>query len=180
MLVKSIDPTDVVIVYAVNPIPVAKLIACTVFALAVTVNEDKRPELAPCSRLITSLLPALRINVVFNPLIPIYNCPVPLTPIFPCVAVKLIPAPAAITWILAVDAINVPAVLMIDPAVEVMLTAPAAALVMTALAPKFTLRPALNVMIPEEEVRLDATVMSPPEVVEVRLMAPALVTVELI
>ena len=51
-----------------------------------------------------------------------------------------------------------------------------------ALEPKFTLRPALNVMIPESEytVSLLPKIMSPPAVAEVRLMAPALVTVELI
>ena len=96
MLVKSIEATELVIVYATNPIPGAKLIACTVFALAVTVNDVTTPA-PPCSRLIWSLLPAVRINVVFPSLTPINNCPLVLAPIFPCVAIKLIPAAAAST-----------------------------------------------------------------------------------
>ena len=61
----------------------------------------------------------------------------------------------------AVDAVNAPAVLMIDPAVAVMPTAPAAEeLVTSALAPKYTLRPEDTVIVPEEEVTLEAMVIS--------------------
>ena len=97
MAFKSMDVTLLVTVYVVNPIPALKLIVCTVLTFAVTVNEESMPELAPCTRLISSLIPALRVNVVFAPLIPIYDCPVPLAPILPVKAVKPIPAPGAVT-----------------------------------------------------------------------------------
>ena len=91
------------------------------------------------------------VKVVFNPVMPISSLPVVEAPIFPLDAVNVIPAPAAVTWILAVDAVKFnPEVSMIDPAVAVMLTAPAAdELVIKALAPRFTLRPEDRVIVPE-------------------------------
>ena len=62
---------------------------------------------------------------------------------------------------------------MIDPAAAVMLTAPAVALVVIAEAPKLTLRPALKVIVPDEEVSVDAIVISPMEVLDVKLILTA-------
>ena len=89
------------------------------------------------------------------------------------------PTPAARVWILAAEANSAPAVLMMEPAVDVILMFP---LVTKALAPKYTLRPALKVMFPEEDVTLEAMVMSPlvKEVDAVRLMPKAVVTGPLI
>ena len=47
-LVRSMDPTDVVIVYAEMPMPLSKAIVCVVLALAVTVNTDNIPVVAAC------------------------------------------------------------------------------------------------------------------------------------
>ena len=66
-------------------------------------------------------------------------CEAPAPPILPEGDNIVTPAPAPVTCIFAVDAINVPAELMIFPATAVILTAPAAVeLVFTALAPKIT------------------------------------------
>ena len=68
-------------------------------------------------------------------------------------AVKLTCPPFPVAWILAVDAVNVPAVLMIDPVVAVTLTAgPLVAPLISALAPRSTLPPAVTVIDPDNDV----------------------------
>ena len=93
----------------------------------------------------------MSIKVVFRPVIPISKRPVADAPILPWATNKLMPAPAAVTCMLAVLEFKfADEVSMIEPAVAVILTAPAAEeLVMMALAPKFTLRPEDRVIVPE-------------------------------
>ena len=83
--------------------------------------------------------------------------PPALEPIFPQVVINAIPAPALSVWILDVPAVRLePVVSKIDPAAEVILIALFVMVValkdddpeIKALAPKYTLRPAVRVMIP--------------------------------
>jgi len=75
-LAKSVVNTPVLTVYVVNPIPAANAIVCIVLTFATTISEESIPVVpAPCTKLISSLMPALRLNVVFNPLTAIKNCP---------------------------------------------------------------------------------------------------------
>jgi hypothetical protein len=189
-LAKSVVNTPVLTVYVVNPIPAANAIVCIVLTFAVTANTESIPELLPCTKLISSLMPALSVNDVFNPLTPIYSCPavvydcnVSLAPMLPVVANNTIPAPAVKVWIFAVPAVNVPAALLIDPAVAVILTAFRLVVALTAddpvtiaLAPKITLRPALNPIVPEDDVTVELIVRSPVVVAAANVMFPAVLT----
>ena len=59
-------------------------------------------------------------------------------------------------WIFAVDAVSVPAVLMIDPVIAVTLTAaPLIAPLISALAPKLTLPPETTVIDPKTDVTVE-------------------------
>ena len=168
---------------------VSKPIVCVVLARAVTVNTLNIPVLAACFKMIWSLLPAFRIRPVFKPVMPIYKLPVLLGPILPCDAISSIPAPAVKVWISAVVDVNVvPVISTIDPAVDVMLMAlPVTAAVYTeepvisALDTKSTLRPATNVISPDDDITvpLPPKIMSPADVCDVRLILAALVMVEL-
>jgi hypothetical protein len=83
----------------------------------------------------------------------------------------------------AVDAVNAPAELMIDPVVVVMLTAlrlvvaeTADELVTNALAPKITLRPEFKVIVPDDEDTVELIVRSPIADADVNEIFPAVLT----
>jgi hypothetical protein len=88
-LLRSVVNTPGAIVYAVNPIPALKLIACTVLTFAVTVKPVIVPVPLPCNKSTSSFTAALSVKVDAIPLYAINICDVPLPPMFPEDADKL-------------------------------------------------------------------------------------------
>ena len=156
LLTFSVVDVDV-IVYAAIPIPLSKPIVWVEFTLADTIRFDRIPDGDPCFKYTWSFSHEVKMRPVFMPDMPIYKLPPALEPIFPQVVINAIPAPALSVWILDVPAVRLePVVSKIDPAAEVILIALFVMVValkdddpeIKALAPKYTLRPAVRVMIP--------------------------------
>ena len=103
-------------------------------------------------------------------------------PILPDKAVRLIPAPAPVTQIFAVEAVrSEPVESMMEPVVAVMLTALAVVFPVTRpLAHNETFLPAVRVMVPVVEVTLDNSVISPVVVADVMEILPAVVIGEFV
>ena len=101
-------------------------------------------------------------------------------PILPDDAIRLTPALAPVTLIFAVVAVrSEPVESVIEPAVEVTLTALAVALAVTSpLVHKETFLPAKRVIVPFEELTLDNRVISPAAVADVIDILPTVVTGE--
>ncbi len=115
----------------------SKSMVWVVLTLAVTVRPAIVPFEDDCSKYIRSLHPAFKVNVVFSPPIEMKILPVPEEPMLPEAALRLMLAAGPVVFILAVDAVRVPAVLNIEPAVTVIPTDEAAVvLVVRALAPR--------------------------------------------
>ena len=99
----------------------------------------------------------------------------------PEVALSVTPAELAVSWMSAVDAISVPPELVIEPAVDVMLTDDPP--VLRALAPKTTLKPPVSVIVPlvlltvEEIVRL---LLAPTEEIFMVPAPPAVTALEIV